>query len=621
MCGICGVFHIEGGGAVSEETIGRMTQTLVHRGPDDAGRLMLEGIGLGFRRLSIIDLETGNQPLANEDSTVFLICNGEIFNYRDLREEMMAKGHRFRTRCDVEVLIHLYEEFGENLLERLNGQFAFVLYDKPRRRLFAARDHFGVVPFFYTEVGGELIFGSEVKAILAHPGVRRRVDLTGLDQVLSLPGLVSPRTMFEGVRSLPPGHCLTADASGVRVRRYWDVAFPPEGSTAEVRPDSFYREQLEHHLVESVRRRLMADVPVGAYLSGGLDSSLVTSIMQANTAERVRTFSITFGDQLINERDYQLQVAAELGTRHREIEFDERGIETRLRRMVWHSECPVKETYNTASLALSELAREEGVPVVLCGEGADELFAGYLGYRFDAFRRMGGAAQRLEPRELELRRRLWGDEQVFYEKQLSEHEGVKRALYSETLRELYDEFDFTRWGVVDTGKLKGIHPLHQRSYLDVKLRLGDHLLGDHGDRMLLANSVEGRFPFLDVEIADIVGRMPPDLKLRDYTEKFVVKEVARGRVPQAVVEREKYGFNSAGSPQLLGAGVEWAEDLLSADTIRRQGYFDAEEVEALKRRYSQPGFRLNLPYEDDLLLVVLTFGIFLEVFDMPRLGG
>jgi asparagine synthase (glutamine-hydrolysing) len=289
--------------------------------------------------------------------------------------------------------------------------------------------------------------------------------------------------------------------------------------------------------------------------------------------------------------------------------------------MVWHSECPVKETYNTASLALSELAREEGVPVVLCGEGADELFAGYLGYRFDAFRRAGGAARQLEPRERELRRRLWGDEEVFYEKHLAEHEGVKRALYSETLRGLYDEFDFTRSGVVDTDRLKGIHPLHQRSYLDVKLRLGDHLLGDHGDRMLLANSVEGRFPFLDVEIADVVCRMPPDHKLRDYTEKFVVKEVARGRVPQTVVEREKYGFNSAGSPQLLRAGVEWAEDLLSDETIRRQGYFDPAEVAELKRRYRQPGFRLNLPYEDDLLLVVLTFGIFLEVFDMPRLGG
>lgn len=621
MCGICGVFNIEEGGPVPEEVVRRMTQTLVHRGPDDSGYLRLDGLSLGFRRLSIVDLETGNQPLANEDSSIFLVCNGEIFNYPELRAELAAKGHQFRTRCDVEVLIHLYEEVGESLLERVNGQFAFVLYDKPRRRLFAARDHFGVVPFFYTVTGGQLIFGSEIKAILAHPGVERRVDLTGLDQVLSLPGLVSPRTLFEGIQSLPPGHCLSADERGVRVRSYWDMEFPPEDAPAEVRPDSFYREQLEHHLVASVRRRLQADVPVGAYLSGGLDSSLVTSIMQANSADCVRTFSITFGDQLINERDYQLQVAAELGCRHREVEFGVEGIESRLRRMVWHSECPVKETYNTASLALSELAREERVPVVLCGEGADELFAGYLGYRFDAFRRRGGAATQLEPRELELRRRAWGDENVFYEKQLSEHEGVKLALYSGALRELYDAFDFTRWNVVDTGKLKGVHPLHQRSYLDVKLRLGDHLLGDHGDRMLLANSVEGRFPFLDVEIAELTCRMPPDLKLRDYTEKFVVKEVARGRVPQSVVEREKYGFNSAGSPQLLRAGVEWVEEMLSADTIRRQGYFDPEEVAELKRRYRQPGFRLNHPYEDDLLLIVLTFGIFLEVFDMPHLGG
>jgi asparagine synthase (glutamine-hydrolysing) len=619
VCGICGVFSINGDEPVAEHILKRMTETLEHRGPDDLGHLLSDGVGLGFRRLSIIDLETGNQPLSNEDSSIYLICNGEIFNYRELREKLLAKGHHFRTRSDVEVLIHLYEEVGEDLLDHVNGQFAFVIFDKPRERLFIARDHFGVVPFFYTVAGQKFIFGSEIKAILAHPEVERRVDMTGLDQVLSLPGLVSPRTMFEGIESLPPGYCMTVDGRGVRTRCYWDMVFPAKDASVEARPDSFYREQLEHLLLESVRRRLQADVPVGAYLSGGLDSSLITSMMQANTSDCVRTFSITFGDQLINERDYQLMVAAQLDCRHHEIELDIEGIESRLHRVVQHTECPLKESYDTASLALSELARAEGVPVVLCGEGADELFAGYLGYRFDAFRQKSGAAQ-LGHREAELRRRVWGDENVFYEKILSEHEGIKRSLYSRAVNEQYDAFDFTRWPVVDTNRLKGIHPLHQRSYLDVKLRLGDHLLGDHGDRMLLANAVEGRFPFLDIEIAELVCRLPPDLKLRDYTEKFIIKEIAGSYVPQVIVEREKYGFNASGSPQLLRGGVEWIEDMLSTETIRRQGYFNPEEVDAIKRRYREPDFRLNLPYEDDFLFIVLTFGIFLEVFDMPSLG-
>lgn len=619
MCGICGVFSFTGNKRASRDVLERMTLTLTHRGPDDVGHLLIDGLGLGFRRLSIIDLETGGQPLASEDDNIHLVCNGEIFNYRALREELTAKGHRFRTRTDVEVLVHLYEECGEQLLDKIMGQFAFALFDQPRQRLFMARDHFGVVPLFYAAVGQTFIFGSEIKALLAHPAVERRVDLTGLDQVLSLPGLVSPRTMFSGIWSLPPGHCMTVDEHGIRTRCYWDLVFLPQGERVEDQPESYYREQLEHCLVESVRQRLQADVPVGAYLSGGLDSSLITSMMQAQSAEPIPTFSITFGDRLIDEREHQLRVAAYLSCRHHAIELDIDEIESRLRRAIWHAECPLKESYNTAALALSEVTHRHGVPVVLSGEGADELFAGYLSYRFDAFRRQRGVGQ-LDDREVELRRRIWGDETIFYEKNLWQLEGIKRGLYSKTVRAQYDDFDCTRWHVVDTAKLKGIDPLHQRSYLDMKLRVGDHLVGDHGDRMLLANAVEGRFPFLDVKVVELATRMPPDLKLRGYKEKYILKEVARNYVPQAIVEREKYSFNAPGSPQLLRKGVAWVEDLLSPATIRRQGYFDADAVTAIKRRYRAPDFRLSVPNEDDLLLIVLTFGIFLDAFDMPYLG-
>lgn len=620
MCGICGVFRIRGGERVSSDLIAAMTRTLTHRGPDDHGAFHDDGIGLGFRRLSIIDLATGNQPINNEDNNIFLVCNGEIFNYRPLREELTAKGHRFRTRTDVEVLMHLYEEYGDGFLDRVNGQFAFVLFDKTRHRLFAARDHFGVAPLFYTLVGSNFIFGSEVKAILAHPGVERRVDLTGLDQVLSLPGLVSPRTMFAGIASLPPGHFMTVDEWGVRTARYWDLTFPPADEAFDGRPESSYREEIEQALISSVRRRLQADVPVGAYLSGGLDSSLVTGMMKANVADPIPTFSISFGDRLIDERNFQRLVATNLGCAHHEVELGVEGIESRMRAVVWHAECPVKETYDTASLVLSAAAREHGVPVVLSGEGADELFAGYLGYRYDAFRRRRGAAAAIDVKEAELRRRLWGDETIFYEKNLSQLETDKLALYSPALRARYADFEFTTSNIIDTNKLKDIHPLHQRSYLDMKLRLGDHLVGDHGDRMLLANGVEGRFPFLDIEVAELACRMPPDLKLNGYQEKYILKEVARSYVPQAIIEREKYAFNAPGSPYLLQSGVDWVEDLLSPETIRRQGYFDPDAVAALKQRYAEPGFRLSVPNEDDVLLTVLTFGLFLDAFGMPDLG-
>lgn len=619
LCGICGVFRTSGSERVSSNVIEAMTKTLTHRGPDDCGHFVNDSVGLGFRRLSIIDLFNGNQPLANEDQTIFLVCNGEIFNHRQLRDELISRGHRFRSQTDVEVLIHLYEELGDGFLGRINGQFAFMLFDSVRNRLFGARDHFGIAPLFYATVGRDFVFASEIKAILVHPGIERRVDLTGLDQVLSLPGLVSPRTMFAGIASLPPGHYITVDEHGVRTVAFWDLIFPTESEGYAPRSTSSYQEEVEHCLVESVRRRLQADVPVGAYLSGGLDSSLVISIMQANVAEPVRTFSITFDQQVIDERRFQRIVARHLRSRHHEIELDVNAIESRLRAVIWHAECPLKETYNAASLALSAAARAHGVPVVLSGEGADELFAGYLGYRFDAFRRSRGAPESITAKEAELRFRVFGDPTTFYEKNLTDIAAEKLTLYSPALRAQFRDFDFTNWNLIDTSRIKNVHPLHRRSYLDMKLRLGDHLVGDHGDRMLLASGVEGRFPFLDIEVAELACRIPPDLKLHDYEEKYILKETARKYVPRLIVEREKYAFNAPGMPFLLSSGVEWIEELLSPETIRRQGYFDPTAVAELKRQYSQPSFRLNAP-TDDVLLTVLTFGLFLDVFDMPDLG-
>ncbi|HEV2147849.1 MAG TPA: asparagine synthase (glutamine-hydrolyzing) [Longimicrobiaceae bacterium] len=622
MCGFAGYFSLNGEAVPGPEVVARMTGTLVHRGPDSGGCFAEEGIALGFRRLSIIDLHSGDQPLYNEDGSLVLLCNGEIYNYRELRRELVAKGHVFRTESDVEVLLHLWEEHGTGLLDRLNGQFAFALYDRRARRLFLARDHFGINPLYYTTVKGRLVFGSEIKAILEHPGVPREVDPTGLDQVLSFPGLVSPRTAFRDIRSLKSGHYLLAEDGDVRLHEYWDLDYPREDEVLDALPESHYVERLAELLTQSVRYRLNADVPVGYYLSGGLDSSLIAALIHEVSPDAGRhSFSIGFTDREKDETGYQRMVAAHVGSEHHEIVFDWDEISSRMWKMIYHCECPVKESYNTCSMALSEAVRGHGIPVVLTGEGADELFAGYVGYRFDrSGRRGGGGGYDLdEILEEDLRERMWGCRDLFYEKGYHAFRETKSALYSDGLNESFHEFECANHELVNHDRLRGRHYIHQRSYLDFKLRLSDHLVADHGDRMALANSVEARYPFLDVDVVRFAARIPPELKLRGLTEKYILKEVAGTRLPREVVHREKFGFHAPGSPALLRSGEEWVHDLLSEERIRRQGVFNPVTVERLKAQYSRPGFRLNLPFEDDLLMTVLTFQILAEQFGLAPL--
>jgi len=623
MCGLIGIFDLHGRLPVDREVLRSMTEALVHRGPDAVGYFVDERVGLGLRRLSIIDLVTGDQPLTNEDESLVLVCNGEIFNYRELRADLLARGHVLRTNGDLEVLVHLYEERGEQFLSALNGQFALALYDRRRRRLLLARDHFGIAPLHYTVAGGVLIFASEIKAILRHPLVERRVNLSGLDQILSFPGLVSPTTMFRDVHSLPGGHYLTAHDGVVKTTEYWDLDYPRLDEAPSELPESHYVEALRERLARAVGYRLQADVPVGLYLSGGMDSSLVAALADRLAPSPPRhTFSITFADRQICEATFQRLMAARIGSVHHEIHFDWRQIAERLGTMIYQCECPLKETFNTCSLALSEAARAAGVKVVLAGEGADELFAGYVGYRFD---RLGGRRAAPDPLdallEEELRERLWGDRTLFYEQDQTAVLEIKQDLYSEAVNRLFPDFDCLQLPLVDKRRLQGRHPLHQRSYLDVKLRLGEHLLSEHGDRMVMANSVEGRYPFLDVSVVDLVRVMPPDLKLKGFVEKYVLKRIAGELVPASIVEREKFGFRAPGSPYLLQQDLEWVGDLLSPARIRRQGYFNPRTVEHLKARYSSPGFTLHPHLDTDLLMVVLTFNLFCDRFGMPDLGA
>ncbi|MFC7549669.1 asparagine synthase (glutamine-hydrolyzing) [Plantactinospora sp. GCM10030261] len=612
MCGIVGYADLHRRQLPERRVLERMAGALLHRGPDSDGYLIDGHVGMAARRLSIVDLHTGDQPISNEDGTVTVCCNGEIFNHQQLRRELRAAGHVFRTAGDVEVLVHLYEEHGDRLVDRLNGQFSFALYDRRRDRLLLARDQVGITPLHYSVTGGELVFGSEIKALLAHPRVRREVDLGGLDQVLMLPGLVSPRTMFAGIRSLPPGHLIVAEDGRVRVEQYWDLVYPPaETLTETVTLDvADHVARLEHALLQAVDLRMRADVPHAYYLSGGLDSSLIAAVAGKLASDRLNTYSVTFPDADLTERPFQQLVARTLDARHTEVMVTPQDLAAGLSDAVRHSECPLKESYNVASMRLSAAVRADGAKVVLTGEGADELFAGYLGYKFDKRRRVA-------PDERMLNRRLWGNPRLTYGQGLAHRAGQRAQLYSRDVAARLDTFDCLRGPLVDQRMLAGRHILHQRSYLDFKLRLADHLLGDHGDRVAMANSVETRYPYLDIGVIDVARRTPPDLSLRGFEEKYLLKRLADRYIPEQIINREKFAFHANTSADLIRLAESPLASYLSPARIRREGYFDPDAVQALTRRYADREHDLNVLFEDDVLMVVLTHGLLLEAFGLP----
>ena len=617
MCGICGFVKFDKSVSANDyENIKNMNDTLVHRGPDARDTLLFDNVALGFTRLSIIGLENGMQPISNEDESILLVCNGEVFNYIELREQLKIRGHEFKTNSDVEVIVHLYEEKGTEFLNDLNGQFAFALYDKRKKLLFCARDQMGIIPFFYTKVGDKFIFGSEIKAIIQHPEVERAVDHVALDQVFTFAGLISPRTMFKNIASLENGHYLLVDDHGqVAVHEYWDVIYPEGDCLMNGKTEEQYVDELEEKFEQAIRFRLRADVPSGFYLSGGLDSSMIgMKVNQLNPQVEKEAFSIDFMDSQHSESIYQKLIAKQSNSHLNQKTFFFDDISERLRHSIYHSECPIKETYNTASLSLSEAVRNKGIKVIQSGEGADEFFAGYVGYRFDKMRSMGIIQNEATIMERALRDRLWGDENFYYEHNFLEFDDIKKSLYSGSIREAFDEMNCLNHFVINNERIRNRNVLHKRAYIDYKIRLVDHLVSDHGDRMAMANSVEVRYPFLDKDLVEYSTQVPVDLKLNEFTEKYVLRQLARRFVPQQVFEREKFHFIAPGSPYLIQKNVEYINDLLSYSQVKRQGFFDPDEIERLKKIYGEEGFTVNAPYEQDLLIIVITFNILLNTF-------
>lgn len=621
MCGICGVFDMKNEGRVNRGYIHKMAMKLNHRGPDVMDFFYDTNVNLGFTRLSIIDLEGGMQPITNEDNSVVLICNGEIFNYRELRIFLESRGHHFKTNSDVEVVLHYYEENDMDFLNKINGQFAFAIYDSQKNQIICARDQVGIAPFFYTVADGIFVFGSEIKAILEYPAVKKEVDLVGLDQLVTFPGIISPRTLFKNIFSLENGHYLVVREGNIRNIEYWDLIYPTMDEPNNSGNEHFYVEKLDELLTESIKYRLQADVPVGFYISGGLDSSIIASKIWKidSTGQPRHSFSIDFTDKNISESKYQRLMADYVHSLHHEKIFHPTDILNRLPDVIYHSETALKETYNTASLLLSESVQAEKIKVVLTGEGADELFGGYVGYKFDKIRNQQPQDTPNKDKENEIRTRLWGDENFFYEKDYYAHEQQKREFYSGSILENFQAINCLNYPVVNPERIKNIDILHKRSYLDFRLRMTDHLLADHGDRMAYANSVEARYPYLDKNLIDFVRFIPPDLKLKGFNEKYILKRIAEPIIPGDIVKRPKFAFVAPGSPELLKQNNEYVNDLIAYDRIKKQGYFNPDTVEKYKKQYSQADFKLNLPFDSDFLIIVITFGMFLENFNVPDL--
>lgn len=626
MCAICGVLNINGSKPIESETIRTMIAMARHRGPDEAGIYIADHVGLGHARLSIIDLSGGSQPLSNEDGTVWVVFNGEIFNYLELRRELEARGHRFRTSSDTETIAHAYEEYGHRCVEHFNGQFAFALWDVRSRELFLARDRLGIRPLFYTVRDGQLIFASEIKSIGAHPGVSLEIDPVALDQIFTFWVTISPRSVFKGVTEVPPAHYLVVRDGQTRLERYWQLDFPDQAAESD-KPIDVLAEELREALIESTRLRLRADVPVGAYLSGGLDSSVITTIINNYTEAPLITFSIRFEDDRYDEGQYQNELVEHLSTHHRQTKCVGEDIAEVFPDVVWHTENPILRTAPAPLFLLSKLVRQSNIKVVLTGEGADEFLGGYNIFKEDKIRRFWARYPESKWRPLLLQKlypylaqsptrakHYWEQffgkgldrtELPYYSHLLRWNNTAKlKVLFSDSLRSAVGAHDsMPELEAILSQRIDQWNPLSRAQYVEVCTFLSGYLLSSQGDRMAMAHSVEGRFPFLDHNVLKMCSQIPARYKLRGLDEKHILKRSMEREIPQRIVRRAKQPYRAPDSPSFFGRNTpDYVRELLSEKGVRQTGLFDSESVSRLVRKLERKSGQ-PVSARDDMALV------------------
>lgn len=642
MCGITGILNLNSDEPIEETTLRRMLASLRHRGPDQFGIYLNRQVGLGNARLSIIDLSSGQQPISNEDDTLWIVFNGEIFNYVELRPVLESRGHTFKTNTDTEVILHLYEDHGPDCLRHLNGQFAIAIWDARDQSLFLARDRVGIRPIFYALRHGRLVFGSEIKSLLASQLVQAEIDPQSLDQIFTFWSTVSPKTTFKDIYEVPAGHYLLAKENNFRLEQYWQLDFPafnhqPVPKFAEV------VEEFGELLIDATQIRLRADVPVGAYLSGGLDSSTTSAIIRNYTNNRLDTFSIAFSDPDFDESSYQKEMAAFLGTEHQVIYADYHDIGQAFFDSIWHTETPILRTSPAPLYLLSRLVRQNNYKVVLTGEGADEFLAGYNIFKEAMVRRFWSRQPDSKIRPL-LLQKLYP-----YIKDLASGSSYLNAFFGEGLTETDSPFysHVVRWrnnsrtkrffsnelqvdlagasAPMDSIKLPAEfhtwHPLHQAQYLEISIFLSEYLLSSQGDRVGMAHSIEGRYPFLDYRVIEFSNRIPPEYKLRGLTEKFILRKLASRWLPAEIWQRPKRPYRAPIHRSFFNAAtLETTLDLLSEDRINLTGYFKSSAVMQLVNK-AVKGAKLS--ETDDMALAgilstQLVHSLFVDNFRIPE---
>lgn len=558
MCGIAGTFSQDGAPLSHPEALATMLQLIHHRGPDGEGVFTQPWVQLGMRRLSIIDLVTGDQPMFSEDGSLVLVFNGEIYNYRELRQDLIARGHIFKTQADTEVVVHLYEEKGPSCLEDLNGMFAFALYDRRQHQLFLARDRFGKKPLFYTVRGREVIFGSELKSLLRYPGVERAVDKAALDNLLAFNFVPQPDTLYQGIKRLHAGSYLLCRQEEISEVQFWTLPTLVEQPISEARAI----EEIQSLLSDAVRIRMRSDVPVGAFLSGGIDSSTVTAYMRRHTAEPLATFSIGFGEDQFSELPYSHLMASLLGTEHHTQVMQHEAVFSSLLPVLWHLDMPHGDASFMPTYLVSSLA-SRFVKVVLTGDGGDELFAGYEKYRsfYNGF--SGGDFD-------------YG----YFQASSILDDGLRAGLYTHEFRASLggnQPFDVMRkyLNAAGTDDL-----INRMLYADATLLLeGNNLVKP--DRMAMAVSIEPRAPFLDYRLAEYVSRLPGDWKLRGDTLKFILKKAVTGIIPDEVIHRKKQMFTVPIGEWFRGSLRQFIVELMSQERTRERGYFEPQKVDRM----------------------------------------
>ncbi len=637
MCGIAGIVALRSGAPPPERAdLEAMAVALRHRGPDGLGLYRDRRAGLAHARLSIIDLATGQQPLSNEDGSLWIVFNGEVFNYLELREELVALGHRFRTRSDTEVLVHAYEAWGEEAFARLDGQFAVALWNARDEVLVLARDPMGICPLYLSERAGRLSFASEVKALFAgDPAMPRALDPVGLAETFTFWSAVAPQTVFQGVTELEPGHVRRLARGRVEDRAFWRPRFPTGGDGAFPHGVDEAAERVRSALEDAVRLRLLrADVPVGSYLSGGLDSSLVAGLGRRVKGDAFRTFSLRFDDAEYDETPHQRAVAARIGSNHREIVVRRRDIAEVFPEVVRHAERPLLRSAPAPMFLLSRLVRDSGIKVVLTGEGADELFAGYDLFREGKIRRFWGRqpASALRPRLLERLYPYLSRSPVLQRAMAREFFGADRERWAApgfahgprwrsaaALQRLFTAEVRRAAGRVDVvarllaslpGEFARWTPLAQDQHLEARTLLASYLLSSQGDRMLMAHSVEGRFPFLGSAVIELANALPAAYKLRGLDEKHVLKRAARGLVPDEILRRPKQPYRAPDALSFTAPDAPaWIAETLGEDAIAEAGVFAPAAVTRLFRKCSASA-GAPLSNADNMALVgVLSTGL------------